>query len=97
VAVAFVVFRAPSMHVAGSLFAGMAGLHGVESGGALRSLLTSGFALEVVGLLAFVNLAPNTWQVRVRPQVRFGLLLGGAAAWSFLLLATPHPFIYYQF
>jgi hypothetical protein len=44
-----------------------------------------------------VNVAPNTWQVRVRPLVWQGALTGAAAAAAIMTIAAPHPFIYFQF
>jgi alginate O-acetyltransferase complex protein AlgI len=97
VVVAFVIFRAPNLATAGDMLAAMAGLHGLEPVGTVRALVTSGFALEVGALVAFVNIAPNTWEIDVGPRVWQGALVGLAAGAAFLLLATPHPFIYYQF
>jgi alginate O-acetyltransferase complex protein AlgI len=97
VVVAFVIFRAPNLATAGDMLAAMAGLHGLEPVGTVRALVTSGFAIEVGVLVAFVNIAPNTWEIDVRPRVWQGALVGLAAGAAFLLLAAPHPFIYYQF
>jgi D-alanyl-lipoteichoic acid acyltransferase DltB (MBOAT superfamily) len=97
VVAAFVVFRAPDLATAGDMLAGMAGLHGLEPLGTMRTLITSVFAFEVAALIVFVNVAPNTWEIEVRPRVWQGALVGLAAGIAFLLLAQPHPFIYYQF
>jgi len=97
VVAAFVIFRAPDLATAGDMLAGMAGLHGLEPLGTMRTLLTSVFAFEVAALIVFVNVAPNTWEIDVRPRVWQGALVGLAAGVAFLLLAQPHPFIYYQF
>jgi alginate O-acetyltransferase complex protein AlgI len=97
VVAAFVIFRAPDLATAGDMLAGMAGLHGLEPLGTMRTLITSVFAFEVAALIVFVNVAPNTWEIDVRPRVWQGALVGLAAGVAFLLLAQPHPFIYYQF
>jgi alginate O-acetyltransferase complex protein AlgI len=97
VVAAFVIFRAPDMTTAGNILAGMAGLHGAEPFRAARHLFVSSFGLEIIALLVFVNLAPNTWEIEVRPRIWQGAALGLAAGAAFLLLAQPHPFIYYQF
>jgi hypothetical protein len=57
----------------------------------------SAFLLEVLGLLVFVNLVPNTWEIKLEPRLRHGLAIGFAAGFAVLLLAQPSPFIYFQF
>ena len=98
VAAAFVVFRSPNLGVAASILGAMIGLHGIGDPGALE-LLPAGFLAYVVALLVFVNVAPNTWEVHagVRPQVRYGLVMGTVAAIAVMTIAAPHPFIYFQF
>jgi alginate O-acetyltransferase complex protein AlgI len=92
VVAAFVVFRAASVADALDVLGGMAGLHGagVVSFG-LR------YALLVAGLLVFVNVAPNTWEVTVRPTPRVAGALGLIAAFAVLQIAEPSPFLYFQF
>ena len=91
VVAAFVVFRAPTLSVAGDVLGAMAGLHGVGTGVAVRLL-----ALIAV-LVVFVNVAPNTWQVRVRPTRRHGIAVGLVAAAAILQISAPSPFLYFQF
>ena len=55
------------------------------------------FALLVGALLVFVNVAPNTWQIRLRPRVWHGAFVGVAAAAAIMTVSQPHPFIYFQF
>ena len=96
IAAAFVVFRSPDLGVAGSILLAMTGLHGV---GGTQALLPVEFLVLLGILLVFVNVAPNTWEVRenVRPRVRYGLAMGTAAALAVMTIAAPHPFIYFQF
>jgi alginate O-acetyltransferase complex protein AlgI len=92
VVAAFVIFRAPSVADAMDVLAGMAGLHGA---GVISFGLN--FALLVAGLLVFVNIAPNTWEVTVRPTPRVAGALGLIAAFAVLQIAEPSPFLYFQF
>ena len=46
---------------------------------------------------SFVNLAPNTWEVELRPRPVYGLALGGALAAAVLTIGNPSPFIYFRF
>jgi len=95
---AFVVFRAPDLDVAGSILASMSGVNGV-SGAKVEALLPLEFLGLLAVLLVFVNVAPNTWEVRenVRPRIRYGLALGIATAIAVMTIAAPQPFIYFQF
>ncbi len=51
----------------------------------------------IAALLAFVNVAPNVWEIRFRPTWRFSLASAGMATASVMLLAAPSPFLYFQF
>jgi alginate O-acetyltransferase complex protein AlgI len=98
VAAAFVVFRAPDLGVAGSILRAMVGVNGLV-GTDVGVLLPLEFLSLMTALLIFVNVAPNTWEVRerFRPRVRYGLALGLAAAVAVMTIAAPQPFIYFQF
>jgi hypothetical protein len=63
----------------------------------LQPLLPIKFALLIGALLVFVNVAPNTWQIRLRPRVWHGAFVGVAAAALMSTISEPHPFIYFQF
>jgi hypothetical protein len=70
----------------------MAGLHGLDAGRAgIR------FLVGVAALVAFVNLAPNSWEIRLRWRPIYGLALGLAAAAATLMLSGPTPFLYFRF
>src|SRR6266516_4497946 len=95
VVAAFVIFRAPNLHVAGSILSRMAGVDGVESLGRLQALLPGRFVLLLLGLLAFAQFAPNTWELRLKPRLVYGLATGVAAAVAIMSIAMPHKFIYF--
>jgi alginate O-acetyltransferase complex protein AlgI len=97
VCAAFVVFRSPGLGAAGDVLSSMVGLHGLDPAARLNALLPLKFGLSVAALLLFVNLAPNTWQIRVEPRIWQGALAGAAAAVAIMTIAQPHPFIYFQF
>src|SRR5438477_9246423 len=80
VCAAFVIFRSPSLGVAGDVLSSMLGLHGLDGPARLHALLPARFALSMAALLLFVNVAPNTWQIRLRPRVWQGVAVGIAAA-----------------
>jgi alginate O-acetyltransferase complex protein AlgI len=94
VCAAFVIFRAPSVGIAGDVLSSMLGLHGLDAG---SGLLPFKFVLLTVALLVFVNAAPNTWQIKLRPRAWQGMAAGVAAAIAVMTIAQPHPFIYFQF
>ncbi len=89
---AFVVFRAATLGDALDILAGMAGLHGLGV-----ASFGYGYALLVIALLVFVNVAPNTWEVHVLPTRRVAVALGALAALAVLQIAEPSPFLYFQF
>jgi alginate O-acetyltransferase complex protein AlgI len=97
VVAAFVIFRAPNLHVAGSILWRMTGVDGVESLGRLQALLPGRFVVLLLGLLVFAQFAPNTWELRIKPRFVYGLATGVAAAVAIMSIAVPHPFIYFQF
>ncbi len=92
VVAAFVIFRAPNLGDAWDVLRSMAGLHGLDAGRA-----GTRFLVAVAALVAFVNLAPNTWEVRLRWRPVYGLVLGSAAATAILMLSGPTPFLYFRF
>jgi len=75
----------------------MVGFGGLDSAAQLDALLPVKFALLVAALLVFVNVAPNTWQIRIKPRVWQGMAAGIGAAVAIMTISQPHPFIYFQF
>jgi alginate O-acetyltransferase complex protein AlgI len=94
---AFVVFRAPNLHVAGAILSRMIGFGGIDSVANLQTYLPGRFIVLLVALLLFVQFAPNTWELRIKPRLVYGLATGVAAAAAVMSIAVPHPFIYFQF
>jgi alginate O-acetyltransferase complex protein AlgI len=97
VVAAFAVFRSPSLGTAGELLSSMLGVRGVESLGRLRTLITVEFGVLLAVLLVFVNVVPNTWEIKVAPRVRYGLALGVVFAIAIMSITKLHTFIYFQF
>ena len=97
VAAAFVVFRSPDIGTALSVLEAMAGLRGVEGEAQLAALLPVSFVALVVALLVFVNVAPNTWEIRVQPRALPGAAWGVAGAVAIMTIAAPQAFLYFQF
>ena len=87
----------PRLGVAGNVLSSMIGVHGLDSAVQVHALLPIKFALRVGALLLFVNVAPNTWQIRLRPCVWHGTFAGVAATVAIMTISQPHPFIYFQF
>ena len=90
------IFRAPSLDVAGALFAGMLGLHaGVpQVHGGMHALWLAGLAIIVWGM-------PNTQQIVDgeiwRPNLPWAIAAGCAATLGVLSLGGTHEFVYFQF
>src|SRR6266516_6411230 len=97
VVAAFVIFRAPDLGTAGSILSSMLGFGGLDQAGALHTFLPARFLILLGALLVFVHAAPNTWKIRARPRIVYGLATGTAAAIAIMTIASPHPFIYFQF
>jgi alginate O-acetyltransferase complex protein AlgI len=94
---AFVIFRSPSLGIAGDVLSSMVGLHGLEVNRQLAAFVPLRFLLLAGALLVFVNVAPNTWQIRLKPRVWQGVAAGTATAVAVMTIAQPHPFLYFQF
>ncbi len=94
---AFVIFRSPSLGAAGDVLSAMIGTNGLDPAARIDALLPIKFGLLIAALLVFVNVAPNTWQIRIRPRVWQGMAAGVAASLAVMTISQPHPFIYFQF
>jgi len=97
VVIAWVFFRAPSVRVAGRILKAMAGLHGFESAHRLSALVGANFALMLFAGLLWVNFAPNTWEIKLQPKLRYAIVLGLLLGASILMMSNPSPFLYFQF
>ena len=97
VVAAFVVFRSSGLRSAGDVLGGMIGLGGVERGSVVSGLLDTRFALTIGALLVFVNVMPNSWEMRFNGSFRKGIAYGLLLASAILAIAGPSPFLYYQF
>jgi alginate O-acetyltransferase complex protein AlgI len=93
----FVIFRSLSISVAGDILGSMFGLNGLDSSAQLDALLPVKFGLALAALILFVNLVPNTWQIKIKPRLWQGLAVGTGAALAIMTISQPHPFIYFQF
>lgn len=96
--VAWVFFRATSVDTAANVLTAMAGLNGLSgtagTGVARPSLV---LAALVVGGLLWVNVLPNSWQVKPEPKLRYALVLGVLLGVSLLAMSRPSAFLYLQF
>ena len=91
------IFRSLSLSVAGDILGSMFGLNGLDSAAQLEALLPVRFALMIAALVVFANVAPNTWQIKLRPRLWQGMAAGVGAALAIMTISQPHPFIYFQF
>lgn len=91
------IFRSLSVRVAGDSLGAMIGLNGFDSSAQISALLPATFAVLIVTLIVFVNVAPHTWQIKLRPRVWQGMAAGIGAAIAIMTISQPHPFIYFQF
>ena len=93
-----VIFRAPSLDIALSLFAAMLGFHGAETVPDLRGLLD---ALWLAGLYAIVWGTPTTRTLMAtpffRPTLPWAAAFGAAATLGVLSIGGTGEFLYFQF
>lgn len=103
--VAWVFFRATSLDAALSVLKAMVGLNGVSGEGegvsavfgTAAGQIAPVFAALIVGGLLWVNLLPNTWQIKPAPKLRWVFALGLLLAASLLAMSRPSAFLYLQF
>ena len=92
VVAAFVIFRAPSLTDGWDVLASMTGVRGLGTAN-----VGVGLFAAIAGLVAFVNLAPNTWEIRLAWRPAYGVALGIATAAAILMISGPTPFLYFRF
>ncbi len=97
VTLAWVLFRAPSVGVAGDVYAAMFGVRGFDSATQLQTLVGIWFAVALAGLLVFVNVAPSTAQLEPKANWRYAVFAGVMLGAAVLAIAAPSPFLYFQF
>lgn len=94
-----------SMDVMFNMFGAMFGANGLGLSDLTHSTwisttgseVTIGFFVLMAALLAFVNIAPNTWEIKIIPSRWRAIGLAGMAIWCVTLLGVPSPFLYFQF
>ena len=96
VVVAWVFFRAPTLGVAADVLSAMAGGHGLSPIDASARVPLALLAMVAAGLL-WVNVAPNSWEVDMRPRLSWALAFGLVLGAAILTIAQPSPFLYFQF
>jgi len=93
-----IVFRAPSLSIAGSMFAGMIGLHGLVSAPDPRAATDAAW---LAGLYAIVWFAPPTQRLVAppawQPTLYWAGALGTAATLGLLSIGGTGEFLYFQF
>jgi alginate O-acetyltransferase complex protein AlgI len=89
------LFRSGESGVAADVVGGMLGLNGIAGG----PEVTVSFVVVVLGLLAVLQFAPETWDLAMRPRLssRAAVALGAVTGFAMLHLADPSPFLYFQF
>ncbi|MBI4760300.1 MAG: hypothetical protein HY780_03695 [Chloroflexi bacterium] len=89
------IFRSDNLSMAWYLMQSMVGLHGVDW--AVLNTLSYGFWALLAFCFVVTQFAPNTWQFRITPRLRYAFALGILAVVCVLLLGQPSPFLYFQF
>ncbi len=97
VVVAWVFFRASTLRQAGQVLTAMAGLNGLGSLHSARLQIGYAFTLLIFAGLAWVNLAPNTWEIEPKPTWRYGMVFGLLLGAAILAMGKPAAFLYVQF
>ena len=97
VVVAWVFFRASTLKQAGQVLKAMAGLNGLGSLYSAKMQIGYAFTLLIFAGLAWVNLAPNTWEIEPKPTWRYGVVFGLLLGAAVLAMGKPAAFVYVQF
>ncbi|MCG3141903.1 MAG: Peptidoglycan O-acetyltransferase [Anaerolineae bacterium] len=91
----WVLFRSDNLAMALYLWQSMLGLHGIDWHN-LHTLSYGFWAMLGVGF-GLAMFAPNTWQIKITPKLRYAIILGMLAAVCVLMLGQRSPFLYFQF
>jgi alginate O-acetyltransferase complex protein AlgI len=103
VMLAWTVFRAHGFDAALTMYAGQAGLQGIDFGAAMRTLLRPSHGLALVlGLACVLGPAVQPWFERRLPASAFSLagqwpLVGFLLAYALIASRGAVPFLYFQF
>jgi alginate O-acetyltransferase complex protein AlgI len=97
VVVAWVFFRASTLDQAGQVLKAMAGLNGLGSLYSAKIQIGYSLTLLIFAGLAWVNLAPNTWEIEPKPSWRYGVVFGLLLGAAVLAMGKPAAFVYVQF
>lgn len=92
----WVLFRSTDMVMATNLLSAMTLAHGIESS-ALAAIGGVKSAAVLLGLLAIVFLAPNVWQMRIRPSLPLAMATAAVLVVCVLRFDAESPFLYFQF
>ena len=95
--VAWVFFRASTLQQAGQVLKAMAGLNGLGSLYSAKMQIGYALTLLIFAGLAWVNLAPNTWEIEPKPTWRYGVVFGLLLGAAILAMGKPAAFVYVQF
>ncbi len=93
VVVGWVIFRAPDVHSAMGMYAGMLGLHGLG----LAELRHGLFGTAVLVAALAISFTFDTYDVKFRPTVSHALAMSALAVACVTRLSIPSPFLYFQF
>ena len=75
----------------------MAGLNGLGSLYSAKMQIGYALTLLIFAGLAWVNLAPNTWEIEPKPTWRYGVVFGLLLGAAVLAMGRPADFVYVQF
>ncbi len=79
------------------LFSAMAGLNGIESFHAIRTMVGPRLLGFTAVTLAWCFLMPNTWDIKFTPSRRWAVVTAIMFFTCIILLAKKSPFLYFQF
>lgn len=101
--VTLTIFRAPTLESGARMLKSMAGLEGVHIEHLAAPIATSTAAIpllfmaQIAAMLLWVNMAPNSFEYRPRPNMRTAIVLGLLLGACIMVLNEPSPFLYFQF